>query len=395
MKHILLLLLVTLMALSCKKKGLADFEIKGEVLNLNGTLVLLEQNGQVMDSTVVKNNQFSLHGVLWDNRLCQVVFKSDKPILKNKQKVNWLHAVDIFVEDGAFYRFKANSPDEILYNTYKITTTSAGQKEFDAYRASKKTEYEVLKSHLSDLTLKQDSALVQKNDEAYTRYTDSIRLYEKALRLLNLKHIHRAIAGKPNSYLSLYLLSEAPDIHKNKGFYQYIHQKLEKKYLEHPYGVTFTKRLARAGRMDSEPVRLDIEAVNPYKKPFKYSDFAESKLLILDLWATWCAPCLQEIPSALKLQKTFARDKKVSYVFLSYDFNVNAWAAQSQTLGLDNSYLLVEKYKEVLDEALDIPTIPRYIILNNRGDVLVTDAPSPASPKLKELVQSLLQMEGR
>ena len=43
---------------------------------------------------------------------------------------------------------------------------------------------------------------------------------------------------------------------------------------------------------------------------------------VLNFWATWCAPCVEEMPSFEKLNKTYA-DKKVKVVLISTDFKRN------------------------------------------------------------------------
>ena len=47
-------------------------------------------------------------------------------------------------------------------------------------------------------------------------------------------------------------------------------------------------------------------------------DYAEGKLLILNFWATWCEPCVRELPSMLGLRRTLA-DSRVRLVGVSYD----------------------------------------------------------------------------
>lgn len=43
---------------------------------------------------------------------------------------------------------------------------------------------------------------------------------------------------------------------------------------------------------------------------------------VLNFWATWCAPCVEELPSFEKLNKAYA-DKKVKVVLISTDFKRN------------------------------------------------------------------------
>ena len=47
-------------------------------------------------------------------------------------------------------------------------------------------------------------------------------------------------------------------------------------------------------------------------------DYARGKLLVLSFWATWCEPCVRELPSMLELRRTLA-DSRVRMVGVSYD----------------------------------------------------------------------------
>lgn len=61
----------------------------------------------------------------------------------------------------------------------------------------------------------------------------------------------------------------------------------------------------------------DYAFVNGDGQPVKLADF-KGKVVVLNLWATWCAPCVEEMPTLAKLQAAFA-GKPVEVVAVSID----------------------------------------------------------------------------
>ncbi len=55
----------------------------------------------------------------------------------------------------------------------------------------------------------------------------------------------------------------------------------------------------------------------PDGAPVRLSDF-RGKVLVVNLWATWCAPCVKEMPTLAKLQQAYA-GKPVQVIALSQD----------------------------------------------------------------------------
>lgn len=89
-----------------------------------------------------------------------------------------------------------------------------------------------------------------------------------------------------------------------------------------PHGDGGLKALARG-----EMAKLEIPAepavapaasfVDAAGKPVRLADF-KGKVVVLNLWATWCPPCVAEMPTLAKLQSEYA-GKPVAVVALSVD----------------------------------------------------------------------------
>ncbi len=52
--------------------------------------------------------------------------------------------------------------------------------------------------------------------------------------------------------------------------------------------------------------------------PFYKNHFQKDSLIVLNVWATWCKPCIQEIPDLNEVKKEF-KDKGVVFLSISVD----------------------------------------------------------------------------
>jgi thiol-disulfide isomerase/thioredoxin len=119
----------------------------------------------------------------------------------------------------------------------------------------------------------------------------------------------------------------------------------------------------------------------PFQKIFSVKD----TVLYVDFWASWCVPCIQEMPSSAALKKQLA-GHKVSFVYVSIDNSRDNWKVKSQSLGLQaQSYLLPKMEQSNIAHKIRLQTIPRYIIIKN-GQIVDADAHRPSDPQLKALL---------
>jgi len=112
------------------------------------------------------------------------------------------------------------------------------------------------------------------------------------------------------------------------------------------------------------------------------------KVVLLDLWATWCAPCLAEIPALENLEKQF-EGKDVVFISLSIDTDKAKWQNMVKQKQLSGIQLFSNSEPRFIQD-YEVAEVPRYIVFDKNGKTVNFNAPRPSDPKLKTLIESKL-----
>jgi len=121
-----------------------------------------------------------------------------------------------------------------------------------------------------------------------------------------------------------------------------------------------------------------MELVESPRKILYLKDIFNKKYILIDLWGTWCKPCIASIPKLKKLQQDY---KKLQIIGLNYgDRNKEKVEKFITQKGINwvNGYLT----KEMKDK-LKIEGFPSYFLINNSGEVLVKNG------NLKDVIKQL------
>jgi thiol-disulfide isomerase/thioredoxin len=119
----------------------------------------------------------------------------------------------------------------------------------------------------------------------------------------------------------------------------------------------------------------------------------KGKAVYIDFWATWCAPCIKEIPFLQKLEADY-RGKDVVFLSISFDTSKDKtkWKNFVSSREMKGIQLFAgDKGKKELSEAYKISAIPRFALVGKDGNFVNPDAPRPSSPELRLLLDSLLK----
>lgn len=148
---------------------------------------------------------------------------------------------------------------------------------------------------------------------------------------------------------------------------------------------------------------LEVKKLNGSASPtFKYENHKggftsledlKGKFVYVDVWATWCGPCRQEIPFLQKTEQAY-HGKNIEFVSISIDEQINRekWNKFVTDKNLGGIQLLADKdWKSDFVQGYKINGIPRFILIGPDGKIVNADAPRPSSPELVTLLDSLVK----
>lgn len=118
----------------------------------------------------------------------------------------------------------------------------------------------------------------------------------------------------------------------------------------------------------------------------------KGKYIYIDVWATWCGPCIKQVPYLIQLEERY-HDKNIVFVSISVDKEdvKPAWKQMIADKGLGGLQLFADKsFDSDFMNAYAVNSIPRFILLDPEGKIIDPEAPRPSFEKTKVLLDKLL-----
>jgi thiol-disulfide isomerase/thioredoxin len=132
-----------------------------------------------------------------------------------------------------------------------------------------------------------------------------------------------------------------------------------------------------------------IGFTDPAGKALSLGDFA-GKVVLVNLWATWCAPCRKEMPSLERLQTRFG--DKIAILAISEDIGGNKVVVPFiAKLGLKAVKVYLDP-KNAVGQAFKVDGLPTSLLIDRQGRVLgrVEGEAEWDSPKMLAVIEPLL-----
>jgi len=132
----------------------------------------------------------------------------------------------------------------------------------------------------------------------------------------------------------------------------------------------------------------DFTFVNIVGEEVKLSDL-KGTLVYVDIWATWCGPCIAEHPHWDKMKEEY-KDKEVSFLTVSIDDSKEPWVKMVNDKKMDGlQWFAANAWKSDLAQYFMVNAIPRFLLLDKEGKIIDPSADRP-SGKIRETIDQYL-----
>ncbi|MCF6349563.1 MAG: TlpA family protein disulfide reductase [Flavobacteriaceae bacterium] len=131
---------------------------------------------------------------------------------------------------------------------------------------------------------------------------------------------------------------------------------------------------------------FDTELIGIYNQPNLNLKELKGKVIFINYWATWCAPCIAEMPSVQSLYNDYKN--KIAFVFITSDSKIKITKFYQ-----DNNYNLpTYNLASAIAPEISTKSLPTTFIVTKNGKIALkeTGASNWNSTKVRQLLNTLI-----
>lgn len=117
----------------------------------------------------------------------------------------------------------------------------------------------------------------------------------------------------------------------------------------------------------------------------------KGRVIYVDFWGTWCAPCIQQMPFSRQLSQEL-RPEDVTFVYIALTSPEDQFMASIAEFQLSGQhYFLSTKQSHEIMKYFEMPGVPFYMLIDKNGNI--SEASIELRPgEVKEKIQALLKL---
>jgi peroxiredoxin len=216
-----------------------------------------------------------------------------------------------------------------------------------------------------------------------------MKLFQASFYKVNLSKkvaLTNFMVNNTTSLANLFLLDAFP-IDDNMDAYLKLDAGLYKAYPDNIYVGNLHNQIVAAQKTQIGSLAPDFTLPDTSGVNFTLSSL-KGKYVLVDFWASWCGPCMKEMPNVIKLYSDFHK-KGLEIVGVSLDKSRPSWLNAIKTKDL--AWIMVSDVKywqSMVVPLYNVSAIPYTVLLDKEGKII---AKNLRGDDLYRKVQTLLQ----
>jgi len=363
MRNYLAILVLAAAIFSCQTAK-NEYLIKGSITGVDAGKVYLQKlvdgKPKSVDSTDIAGGKFTFKGKM---------AMPDIRFLRLNQKDYFAQ----FFLDNADITVRASK--DSLRNT-KVTG-SPTQDIFQIYI----TEMEKLNKDVLALQAKYQNAMTTGN----TNEAEKAKIDYQAMIDNNLVYTKNFVKEHSSSVVSAYITIAQLSTQLEGTELDSIVSKFPPEISTSEYVVKLKEIVLEQKKTSVGAIAPDFTMNTPEGKPIQLSSF-RGKTVLVDFWASWCAPCRQENPNLVKLYQQY-HSKGLEILGVSLDRNKEEWVKAIQNDQLSWIHVSdLQFWQNSAARLYSVNVVPQSFLLDKEGKIIAKfSKPGQLENKLKEL----------
>ncbi|MCH7414053.1 TlpA family protein disulfide reductase [Belliella sp. R4-6] len=158
-------------------------------------------------------------------------------------------------------------------------------------------------------------------------------------------------------------------------------------YPQSGYIQNMDEGLASMEKLKTGALVEDFQFANLEGEAVKLSDY-EDKIIYLDLWASWCGPCINTFRTKTPdFEKALREYEDIVLMYISVDDQPDPWKNYLDKNQMRGVHLYAGKgFEAEIMKYFKVWGIPRYLIIGKGNKLVNVNAPRPGEEAIEELI---------